>query len=613
MTETAINPLPTMSEAFTRNLAARTKASRQGKPDGVGDGVVISEGARNNTLTSLAGAMRRPGMTKREIAAALHLVNQTRCDPPLPATEVDEIAASISTYPPADAADPVGDGDAAGGRRPPSQATRLVELAGDARLFHDAKGEAYATFEVAGHIETWAVRSKSFKQSLLHRFFVAEDAVPGAQAVQDALGVLEAKAKYEGPEQPVHLRTARHAGEIYLDMCDEAWRVVRIRPTEWEVVDQAPVVFRRGPAMQPLPDPERGGTIDELRPFINVADEVDWQLIVGFLCAALVPGIPYPLLVVTGEQGSAKSSLARIVKALIDPNAVPLRAASAALRDLMITTQNQWLLALDNLSRIKDDQSDDLCRLATGGGISTRRLYTDEDEVIFEARRPVVINGIEDIATRPDLLDRSLCVHLPPIPESQRRDEREMWLAFETARPRILAGLLDALVSALATIERVTLPVRPRMADLAEWVTAAEPALGWPTGTFLAAMTGNRTAAREVALDASPITPYVIEIARTGFAGTAQELLDKLTALANARTSPFEPKKTASSDPGWPKNARDIGGQIRRLAPDLRTAGLTVEIGAKTSGSRSRRILVLRMNADPTDATDASDASHAPG
>src|SRR5262249_30177683 len=136
--------------------------------------------------------------------------------------------------------------------------------------------------------------------------------------------------------------------------------------------------------------------------------EGDWRLVVSWLLAALRPVGPYPVLVVYGEQGSAKSSLVRVLRALVDPNTAALRRPPREERDLVIAATNGWLIALDNLSHLPDWLSDGLCCLATGSGFATRELYTDADEAIFAARRPVVLNGIEEVATRGDLLDRAI-------------------------------------------------------------------------------------------------------------------------------------------------------------------------------------------------------------
>src|SRR5262249_8536185 len=152
--------------------------------------------------------------------------------------------------------------------------------------------------------------------------------------------------------------------------------------------------------------------------------------------------------------------------------------------------------------------SDTLCRLATGGGFAVRQLYTDQDEVLFDAARPVILNGIEDIVERPDLADRALFLTLEPIPEERRRPEAQLWSDFEAERPRILGALLDAAAEGLKRLSHTSLPKLRRMADFALWATACETAL-WPAGTFWSAYCNNRDAAVEGVIEADPVATAV--------------------------------------------------------------------------------------------------------
>jgi hypothetical protein len=156
-----------------------------------------------------------------------------------------------------------------------------------------------------------------------------------------------------------------------------------------------------------------------------------------------------------------------------------------------------------------------LCRLATGGSFAVRQLYTDDEEVLFEAARPVLLNGIEEVISRPDLGDRAIFLTLEPIVEAQRRPESELWREFETARPRILGALLDAVVQGLRALDRVHLDELPRMADFAVWVTACETAL-WPASTFARAYAANRRAAVESIIEADPIATCVLRARHHG-------------------------------------------------------------------------------------------------
>ena len=96
----------------------------------------------------------------------------------------------------------------------------------------------------------------------------------------------------------------------------------------------------------------------------------------------------------------------------------------------MIAATNGWVVALDNLSKMPAWLSDALCRLATGGGLSSRALYTDAEETIFAAQRPVMINGIEELAIRGDLVDRAIVISAPPIAEQDRKPQMDFYREF---------------------------------------------------------------------------------------------------------------------------------------------------------------------------------------
>jgi hypothetical protein len=326
------------------------------------------------------------------------------------------------------------------------QADVLIELTGAAELFHTPDRTGFADFIINNHRQTWPIRSKGFRRWLARRYYEVRRGAPNSEALQSALNVIEAKADFGAPERKVHLRVGGLDGRLYLDLADEHWRAVEISSDGWRVVDAPPVRFKRAAGMLPLPLPIRGGSIKLLRPFLNVQRDAEFVLAVAWLLAALRDRGPYPVLDLSGEQGSAKTTTAEVLRALIDPNTTPLRALPREERDLFITASNGHVLAFDNVSGLPAWISDALCRLATGGGFSVRQLYSDHDEVLFEAQRPIMLNGIEDVVTRPDLADRSMFSMLDPIPEECRRPEAELWAAFELEHPRILGALLNAVV-----------------------------------------------------------------------------------------------------------------------------------------------------------------------
>jgi hypothetical protein len=250
----------------------------------------------------------------------------------------------------------------------PKQADILIGLAADAELFHTADGTGYADLESKGHRETWPIRSKAFRRWLARRFYEETGGAAGSEALQSALNVIEAKAHFGGPERQVFIRVGSHARKLYLDLCDESWQAVEIDKSGWRVIDNPPVRFRRAAGMKPLPTPASGGSIEMLRPFLNLQTDADFVLVVAWALAVLRDRGPYPVLVLSGEQGSAKSTFSAILRALLDPNTAPLRALSREDRELFIAASNGHVLTFDNISGLPTWISDTL----RGGALGLR-------------------------------------------------------------------------------------------------------------------------------------------------------------------------------------------------------------------------------------------------
>ncbi len=320
------------------------------------------------------------------------------------------------------------------------------------------------------------------------------------------------------------------------------------------------------------------------------------------MLAALRHSGPYPLLAIAGEQGSAKTVLCKILRALVDPNVAPVRALPREERELMIAANNSHILAFDNLSSLPDWLSDALCRLASGGSFALRQLYTDADEVLFQAARPTILNGIEEVITRQDLADRAIFLAMVSVSGEQRRPEAELWREFELARPYILGALLDAMAHGLRRRHRIRLDRLPRMADFALWAAACETAF-WSPGTFLTAYNENRRRAVEDAVEADPVAACVRRIMATQaiWTGTASELL-RATAFAGDRLH--------SRAADWPKNPRALAGRLRRSQAFLRTFG--IEIAFTREGREGKRIIKITSRMDFS-STVPSAPSASPG
>ena len=485
-------------------------------------------------------------------------------------------------------------------RQTPTQSEQLTGYAKDMELFHDPNGDGYANIEVEGHVEAWPLRSERFKRWLIWRFYLDTDKAPSAQAMTEARATIAAMAAFNGFERRVFTRVAKHDAAVYVDLCNARWEAVEVTASGWRVVPsrELPVKFIRKDNAAPLPCPLPGGSLEILRRFLNVKAEDDFRLFVAWLIGTLNPDGPYPLLVIQGEQGSAKSTTVRVARSVSDPAVEPLRAPPRDERDLAIAASGNWTPALDNLSGVRPWLSDALCRLATGGAFATRELYSDDREVVFSQKRPVILNGIDSLAGAGDLRDRSLIIELPPIPPKRKRTEKEFYRELEEVRPLLLGALLAAVSTALCNVDRVKLAEIPRMADFAVWVAAAEEALPWEPGGFMEAYAGNRNAANELALDDDPVAVAVRRLLSEldEWSGTSTELLTALREFVDEAV----PRSKA-----WPAAPNSLSNRLKRIAPALREAG--IEYWERTEGRNKRRVKTLRKTSAKTVRTVRSD------
>lgn len=458
------------------------------------------------------------------------------------------------------------------------QSDTLYELARrNVSVFHSQDGESYGFVMVNNHRECYKLRSSIFRSYLGRLFWLHSGSTAGGQAVEDALRILEFDATQL--RQDVFVRVGNFGDTIYIDLCNEDWNAIEITAAGWKIVDAPPIAFRRTKGMERLPIPVPGGNVQSLRKYLT-ADQSEFYLVVAWLMSAMRAKGPYPVLTLTGEQGAAKSTNLRVLKQLVDPSKPLLRSQPKEIRDLMIAASRNWLLAFDNISHISSEISDIMCQIATGGGYATRSNYTDDEEVLFDVMRPLAINGITDIVQRPDLMDRSIVIQLPAIPESKRKEENIFWQEFGIEHPQLLGAILDLLSSALANLPTIKLDSLPRMADFAKLGAAAEKAMGLSEGDFMRLYRENRKEGASAILENSPLAEPIeklMAIQLTGiWEGQPQDLLGELNKHASD-------SQRASKE--WPKGPNALTTTLKRLAPNFRQRGIDLHHG-KSNGSR---------------------------
>jgi len=468
----------------------------------------------------------------------------------------------------------------------------LIEIGRRADLFF-CNDEPYATVSVNGHFETHALNSRAFRDYLNGLYYDENGCAANKDGISQAIDNLRAIARKNG-EKSVFVRIARVNDTIYVDLCNPEYEVVRITGEGWAVVKEPSVRFIRGTGAEPLPKPERTGTgFDDLKKLMNCKADEDFCMLTGFLIGCFSFGNPYPILCLQGEARSGKSTKTKMIKRLTDPNKADLRALPKEMRDLMISAKHNHTLAYDNLSGMSQWLSDSFCRLSTGGGFAVRAHYSDADEIIFDAKRPVILNGIEDIAQKTDLADRSISVTLDHMKEDTRLEEGVMWAEFDRMTPGILGAVFDAVSESLKNLNKTVLTEKNvRMLDFAKWIIAAEPVLPFESGFFMKAYAGNRASLVESTLQNDIVADTILQFMEKRefeeWKGTASELL---TELRNITVE------------GLPKKPNGFSGHLRRVLPFLREVGIRVTIPQSKERLDGRVVRVICITQFKTSIT----------
>lgn len=498
------------------------------------------------------------------------------------------------------------------GETKPSQRDRVIDavMKAGAVFWKDPDGVPYVTMPRDGRIERYKVRSSAFK-SVVRAVYaracprVTDDGteMPGSvgdKAMAEAMPSLEAMIHHKdtATHEPA-LRSLEIDGTIWLDLGRPDWSLVKITRTGWEIINAANVPLVRAEAMRALPLPDRAAAdagLAALRKLLNLGDDQrdDFMLVVSWLLGCLWPAGPYPILALDGEQGSGKSTASRHLRSLVDPNKAPLRAPPRNEPDLVVAANAGRVVAIDNVSYIDADMADVICRLATGAGLSKRRLYSDDEEHLILVCRPVLLNGITSVLSRGDVADRALVIGLRRIADGHRRLEAEIDREFERAAPGILAALLNGLAEALHYDREVTGQL-PRMADFAAMACRAAPAFGWNPEDVLAAINRNRKSANIAVVEGDPICEAlrqviadhgVVSLDGNTWAGTATELLGRINCAVS---------DDVRRERGWPKDATRLSGRLKRIAPALRLCGVEVTL-PETGGHKGRQISIFQRS-----------------
>lgn len=456
---------------------------------------------------------------------------------------------------------------------------RLVEEKG-AVLFHDTAKDPFAAMTIDGHRKIWAIDSADFSTFLNGLYYTTEKKPVKKESLSQAKEVLKSKAIYENEiDVPLETRAAKCDDAIWYDLVNDKWEAVKITTDGWELMDNPPILFRRFRHQNSQVHPSAEGDIKRILKYINLQE--NHTLFLCWLVCCFVPNIPHAMPIFFGEKGAAKTTACTLLKKLIDPSALETLTIQRNPRSLAVNLQQHWFLPFDNVSRIDEETSDTLCRAITGGGIQQRKLFTDSDDYIFTFQKCLALNGINNVANRPDLLDRAILIELCRIKEGDRRELSKLMADFEKDLPYILGGIFDTLSKAMSIYPTVKLNKLPRMADFARWGYAVGEALGGLGNEFLEQYNSNQNKRNIEVLNTDIVATLVVAFMKdkSEWSGLISELYNQLAEMApqygiNSKGKVF------------PSVPNVLSRRLNGLKSNLEQASITFRTTSTASGTK---------------------------
>ena len=467
-----------------------------------------------------------------------------------------------------------------------SETQVLLDFAKRGKLFRQPDDEPFIVFDAPIGRLTFEVRSEEGARFLSGLYQNQHKKAPQRQAIREALRELEIQASYGENVETLHLRRARTPEGIWLDLGDAQGRVAQISPQGWRIVAHAPVYFKRPRHQLPLPAPELGGDRTLLEGMLTVTDRMDLMLLLGWIMAAYNPLIPAPMLVFTGPQGSGKTTLARLLRMLIDPS----RAEVMGLPGEAVFAQvleHHAVPVFDNLGRLTARQANLLCRGVTGLSYIKRRHFTDSEDVILGARRPMILTALETPTEAPDWLDRALVLKLPLLTGRVRAEETQLMHVFLSHQAKFLGLMMTGLSATMTETARMPRTMNlPRMADFAAWGRAMMAGMKTDPDLFLEALERNARQKNEALMERDETGHAIVSFmaGKTEWKGQIEELAREL----------------------WPRTSRQkrlsavqLGLYLRRMQINLESQGIGIEM----TRSHGIRTIELKQMASFTPST----------
>lgn len=446
--------------------------------------------------------------------------------------------------------------------------------------------EVYVNVDNNGSNEYLNINSQKFKSWLSLKYYTKENKMPSNENIGKSISLLQAKSMLSNNKVQVEKRCCINNNTIYYDLLNNKGEVVKINKDGWNIVKNESCLFTSGQSMKSQVKPVEYSDLSILDKYFRYKDDNHLILQKVILVSLFIDDIQRPISVLHGEKGASKTTTMKLIREIVDPSHVPITSIPRSVEDLAITLSNQYLICFDNIDSISKDISDLLCMAVTGGGYSKRKLYTDSEEKLMYFKKGIVLNGINVVTTRPDLLDRSILMELERIPTEERLEESQLNNQLKEDIPKILGAIFTTLSKAMNIYDDIQLEKLGRLADFTRWGYAIAEASGMEGDKFLNAYLNNQMDANYEAILSNPVGLAINKLTNKleKWEGTPTELLSKLNEVA-------EEENIDTSNRLWPKAPNILSRRLNEIKSNLQDIGIKVTI----SKGIQRNISICRV------------------
>ncbi|HBH3656767.1 TPA: hypothetical protein ACP6IR_002001 [Clostridioides difficile] len=457
-------------------------------------------------------------------------------------------------------------------RKKETQEEIILDIVEELEIYKANMDDICARIYINGRAKGIKVGSETFKQWIILEYNRKTGRIPSSENISKVVSLLKAKGMFMEPVE-IGQRCIAIDDTIYYDLANSKGEVVKISKNGWSITTDLDCLFDSNNLMKAQVRPVEYDNLNILDKYFRYKDKNHLILQKVALVSLFIESIVRPICVLHGEKGSSKTSTMKLIRNIVDPSMVSTTSLPRNIDDLAVALNNQYLICFDNIDRISNDISDLLCTATTGGGYAKRKLYTDSEQIIMNFRKGMILNGINIVATRSDLLDRCILMELDRIPQNERKLEHELNKMIENDMPKILGAIFTTISKAMDKYNSIELDNLGRLADFTKWGYAIAEVSGIGGDVFLEAYLNNQNDSNYEAILSNPVGSSIIKLIKDKekWEGTPTKLLSELNSIA-------EEDNININNNLWPKAPNALSRRLNEIRSNFQDIGINIQI-----------------------------------